>query len=66
MSMNLNKYRDDSQHSPEKLAVITVRMSPELHDRLRRACYDHRISMNSFALAAIEDALNMPEEPKEE
>jgi hypothetical protein len=41
-------------HAP---AVITIRIQMDLHQRTKDAAWRHRVSMNQFIIAAIEEAL---------
>jgi hypothetical protein len=47
----------DQPRSPDQLAVATIRMSPELYERLKRVAQWGRKSMNQFAVAVLTRAV---------
>lgn len=47
---------------PKKPAhmVVTIRLSPELHRRLKERAHAERISLNTLCIAALQEALPPP------
>lgn len=52
--------------NPPPKEVVTVRLPPELHARLKEAAHDVRVSMNEFAVTALHYAVEKHEQERKE
>lgn len=68
MKIDFEKLRAaKNKPAPEMYSVITVRLSPDLHGRLRDWAHQEKVSLNQLCiavlLAAAEEELAAKEEP---
>jgi predicted HicB family RNase H-like nuclease len=57
VSQILEARRSRAEDQPKQLRVITVRMTREMHERLKALAHDQRTSLNELATASLEAAL---------